>query len=198
MARAPRRLEVAPGLRLRLPIEGTQFIDISPPALSQLRAQGGRAALGPVSALPFADAAFDLVCALDIIEHVDDDEGALAELGRVAAPGAALIVSTPLHPGLWTSFDDFVGHRRRYPPGEFIAKLDRHGFSVERSAVFGMKPKSSCLVDLGLQHRRSRSMWVYNRIIMPLGVRFQKPLNLIDGLLDTEPVGEVWRVRRRR
>src|SRR5690242_11790410 len=42
------RLEVAPGLRPRLPIEGTQFVDISAPALEQLRSRGGRVALGEV------------------------------------------------------------------------------------------------------------------------------------------------------
>src|SRR5579862_2373071 len=100
------RLEVAPGLRPRLPIEDTQFVDISAPALERLRARGGRVTLGEVTALPFASATFDLVCALDIIEHVDDENGALSEISRVMKPGATLLVSTPLHPSRWTSFDD--------------------------------------------------------------------------------------------
>src|SRR5262249_59741152 len=65
------RLEVAPGLRPRLPIDGTHFVDISTPALEPLRARGGRVTMGEVTALPFADSMFDLVCALDIIQHVD-------------------------------------------------------------------------------------------------------------------------------
>ncbi len=194
LAPAQRRLEVAPGLRPRLPIEATQFIDISPTALATLRARGGSGALGSITALPYGNAVFDLICAFDVIEHVDDDERALAELARVAAPGAALITSVPLHPAQWTSFDDFVGHRRRYEPTELIAKLARHGITIERSAVFGMQPKSSRLVDLGmwfLIHRRARAMWLYNRVMMPLGVRFQKPLALAEGLVDTAGVGEV-------
>ena len=87
LAPAQRRLEVAPGLHPRLPIEGTQFIDISAPALAKLRSRGGSAALGSITALPYGDAVFDLICAFDVIEHVDDDERALAELSRVAAPG---------------------------------------------------------------------------------------------------------------
>src|SRR5713226_7634679 len=142
LAPAQRRLEVAPGLRPRLPIEDTQFIDVSAPAMAKLRARGSSGALGSITALPYRDAAFDLICAFDVIEHVDDDERALAELSRVAAPGAALITSAPLHPALWTAFDDFVGHRRRYEPAELMDKLARHGFAVERSAVFGMRPKS--------------------------------------------------------
>ena len=200
LAPAQRRLEVAPGLRPRLPIEGTQFIDISPSALAKLRARGGAGTLGSITALPYGDAIFDLICAFDVIEHVDDDERALAELARVASPGAALITSLPLHPALWTGFDDFVGHRRRYEPAELTAKLTRHGFAVERSAVFGMQPKSSRLVDIGmwfLIHRRERAMWLYNRVIMPLGVRFQKPLALAEGLIDTAQVGEILLLCRR-
>jgi SAM-dependent methyltransferase len=200
LAPAQRRLEVAPGLRPRLPIEDTQFIDISAPALAKLGARGSSGALGSITALPYRNAVFDLICAFDVIEHVDDDERALAELSRVAAPGAALLTSVPLHADQWSEFDDFVGHRRRYEPTELMAKLVRHGFAVERSAVFGMRPKSSRLVDLGmwfLIHRRERAMWWYNRVMMPLGVRFQKSLALAEGLIDTAGVGEVLLVCRR-
>ena len=171
------------------------------PALAKLRARGGSATLGSITALPYGNAVFDLICAFDVIEHVDDDERALAELSRVAASGAALITSVPLHPAQWTGFDAFVGHRRRYEPEDLKAKLARHGFTVERSAVFGMKPRSSRLVDLGmwfLLHRSKRAMRLYNRVLMPLGVRFQKPLALAEGLIDTAEVGEVLLLCRRR
>src|SRR6202049_1380222 len=128
-----RRLEVAPGLRPRLPIEGTQFVDITAPALAKLREPRAHVVLGEVTSLPFADDAFDLVCALDIIEHVDDDDGALSELSRVAQPGGTLLISTPLHPARWTSFDDFVGHKRRYEPQQLLAKLAQHQLAVTGS-----------------------------------------------------------------
>lgn len=197
---ASRRLEVAPGLRPRLPIAGTLFVDVSAPALARLRQRRGRATQGNITALPFADGAFDLVCALDIVEHVDDDDSALAELSRVAAPGAALLLSVPLHPEQWTAFDDFVGHRRRYEPQRLRSKLAEHGFHVDQSAVYGMQPKSSRLLDLGmwhLVHRRERAMWWYNHVFMPLGVRFQKKLALVPGLIDDEKVAEIILVCRK-
>lgn len=189
-----RRLEVGPGLRPRLPLEGTQFADISVPALAKLRAGGANAVLGLVSSLPFSDGAFDLVCAFDIIEHVDDDDGALAELARVAAPRAALLLSVPLHPSRWSAFDDLVGHRRRYQPEQLLAKLAGHGFSVNQSAACGMQPASSRLLDLGiwcLTHRREKAMWWYNHLFMPIGVRLQRKLSLVAGMLDTDRVDEV-------
>jgi SAM-dependent methyltransferase len=196
-----RRLEIAPGLRPRLPIEGTQFVDISAAALGKLSARGAQVTLGEVTSLPFHTGAFDLVCALDIIEHVEDGDGALAELSRVAAPGATLLLSTPLHQAMWTPFDDFVGHKRRYEPEQLAAKLAEHHLELERSAVYGMAPRSSRLLDLGmwwLTHHRERAMWWYNHAFMPLGLHFQKALHWTPGMIATEGVDEVLLVCRKK
>lgn len=200
-ASAPRRLEVAPGLRPRLPIAGTRFVDLSAPALARLRASGGAVAQGSITALPFADGAFDLVCAFDVVEHVDDDGRAVSELARVAAPGATVLLAVPLHPAQWTPFDDLVGHRRRYEPQRLRDLLAGSGLVVERSAVYGMQPRSSWLLDLGmwhLEHRRERAMWWYNRVLMPLGILMQKKLTLVPGLIDDPAVAEIVVVCRRR
>jgi SAM-dependent methyltransferase len=194
-----RRLEVAPGLRPRLPLAGTQFVDISAPALTKLQAAGADTLFGSISQLPFADASFDLICTFDVIEHVDDDKRALAEVARIAAPAATLLLSIPLHPQWWTPFDDFVGHRRRYEPAEILSLLSRNGFVVTQSAVFGMQPKSSRMVSFGmwfLQHWRQQSMWWYNRVL-PFTLRYQKKLDPVRGMLDTSSVGEILLVCRR-
>ena len=198
---AGRRLEVAPGLRPRLPLHGTCFVDLSHAALRQLRRNGAETAHAVIGALPFPDGHFDLVCALDILEHVVDDVGALAELARVASADAVLLLSVPLDPDAWTAFDDFVGHYRRYEPARIEAMLAAHGWRIERSAIYGMKPKSSRLLDLGqwfLTHRRARAMWWYNRVFMPLGLRFQKPLAWREGLGEVEGVDELLLVCRRQ
>ena len=196
-----RQLEVAPGLRPRLPLEHTQFVDISEPALAKLKVRGASVTLSQVTSLPFASHGFDLVCALDIVEHVEDDEGALSEISRVATEGATVLLSVPLHPSRWTPFDDFVGHRRRYEPDDLRAKLKRHRLVVQRSAVFGMQPKSSRLLDLGmwwLVNHRERALWRYNRAFMPLGLRFQKSLDLHGGMIATDAVDEIFMVCRKQ
>ena len=190
----PRRLEIAPGLRPRLPLDGTYYVDISQAALQALTAQGGSAMRGSISALPCPDSRFDLICALDILEHVRDDEAALRELARVAAPQSHLLLSVPLHESAWTAFDEFVGHYRRYEPAHIVARLAAHGWTVEQSAVYGMQPTSTTLLNLGqwyLSHQRERAMWWYNRVIMPLGLRLQKPLHWEPGLPASEGVDEV-------
>ena len=200
LPQAPQRLEIAPGLRPRLPIAGTQFIDISAPALALLRRRGGQVVCGTVTALPYPDCTFDLVCALDIIEHVDDDRAAWSEVARVAKPGAVVLVSVPLHPSRWTAFDDFVGHKRRYEPAELQQRLAEHALLVTRSAIYGMQPESSRLLDLGmwwLTHHRAWAMWWYNRVIMPLGIFFQSKLVFTHGMLGAAAVDEVLLVCRK-
>ncbi|MCH9648705.1 MAG: class I SAM-dependent methyltransferase [Deltaproteobacteria bacterium] len=200
LASGQSRLEVAPGLRPRFPLEGTQFVDLSAPAIAKLKARGASAAMGLISALPFPDGSFDLACAFDIVEHVDDDEAALSELARVCRPGAALLLAVPLHASSWTAFDEFVGHRRRYEPTDLLRKLSKYGFAVEQSAIYGMQPESSRLLDLGvwfLTHRRATAMRWYNRLFVPLSVRFQKSFSLGAGMIDTNKVDEVLLVCRR-
>ncbi|HEY4373749.1 MAG TPA: class I SAM-dependent methyltransferase [Burkholderiales bacterium] len=195
-----RRLEVAPGLRPRLPLDGTRFVEMSPAAVAKLQAHGAHARTGLVSDLPFTDAAFDLVCALDIIEHVADDESALSELARVAAPGAVLLLSAPMHQAHWSAFDELVGHFRRYEPQALLGLLADHGITVEQSAVYGMCPKPSPLLDFGmwaLTHRRRKAMWFYNHLFMPLGIHFQKKLAFAPGMAQLEGVDELLLVCRK-
>jgi len=202
-ATSTHRLEIAPGLRPRLPIAGTQFVDISPAALKAIAARGGRTTRASILSLPFHDGAFDLVAVLDIIEHVDDDDRALAEICRVAAPGATVLIATPLHPDRWNGFDTLVGHCRRYEPADLQRKLVRHGLAIERSAAYGMQPRSSKLLDFAMwffKHRRRKAMWVYNHVVMPIGMQLErrKTLELRDGLIDVDSVDEILLVCRKK
>ena len=196
-----RRLELGPGLRPRLPIPGTVFADISLPALRSLAGQGGTPTAATLTSLPFADAAFGLICAMDILEHVADDHAAFAELARIAAPGAVLLLSVPLHPAAWTAFDEAVGHYRRYTPDVLLQHLASAGFTIERSAAAGMLPRSRRLVRLGmwfLRRQPARAMWWYNRVFMPLGLRRAPPLALTEGMIPAESVAGVLLVCRKQ
>src|SRR5947209_1349808 len=73
-------------------------VELDPLALSAARSRGREVREGPVEAIPYEDASFDLLTCLDVIEHTDDDVRALRELRRVAHPRAHLVVSVPAHP----------------------------------------------------------------------------------------------------
>jgi SAM-dependent methyltransferase len=198
---APARLEIGPGLRPRLPIAGTHFIDLCAPVIERLNARGGIATPGQVGTLAFGDRELDLVCAFDVIEHVEDDRRVFGEVSRVLKDDGVLICSVPLHADLWTEFDDWVGHARRYDPSDLLAIMAANQFEVERSAAFGMQPANPRLVKYGmwwLEHRPAWAMFWYNWVGMPLAMRFQKRLQLVNGLIDTTGVDEVVLVCRRR
>jgi SAM-dependent methyltransferase len=212
---APARLEIGPGLRPRLPIEGTYFVDISEPAVQCLNEHGGIAQLAEIGEaddhagsddtdaglLQFPDQRFDLVSAFDIIEHVEDDRRLFPELSRVLKDSGTLLCSVPVHASLWTEFDDVVGHARRYEPSDLVSILTDNQLTVEKSAVFGMQPASPRLVEYGMSwlvRHRDWAMFWYNWVGMPLAMKFQKRLTLVEGLLDAPGVDELLLVCRRR
>ncbi len=89
-----------------------------------------------LEALPFAAASFDIVTALDVLEHVDDDMKALEEILRVTRAGGVLIVTVPAYGFLWSEHDEALHHRRRYIASELRRKLTHAGFEVERISYY--------------------------------------------------------------
>ena len=85
--------------------------------------------------IPF-EAEFDVVAVFDVLEHLDDDERALAEMVRAAKPGGGVLVSVPQHPRLWSAVDDFGGHRRRYTRAGLVRTLEAAGLEVLRTTSF--------------------------------------------------------------
>ena len=73
--------------------------------------------------LPFADGSFDLVCGLDILEHLDDEQAALAEIRRVCRPGGQILLTVPALPMLWSRHDVANHHKRRYRRSQFARAL---------------------------------------------------------------------------
>jgi SAM-dependent methyltransferase len=86
--------------------------------------------------LPFSAGAFDLVLASDVLEHIDDDVGALVELRRVAADDAHLVITVPAYRWLWTEHDVQLHHVRRYTRSVMVDRLRTAGWAVERSTYF--------------------------------------------------------------
>jgi SAM-dependent methyltransferase len=112
--------------------------DLHPRGLARARARlAGSAEFAQLDARAIpAEAAFDLVGAYDVIEHVADDEAVLRSIRRAIAPGGGALLAVPQHPALWSGVDEFAHHQRRYRRGELERKLEGNGFAIMFSSSF--------------------------------------------------------------
>jgi len=98
----------------------------------------GTAVGGDAAALPFPDDSFDRVVAAEVLEHLDDDLGAMAELARVLRPGGTMAVTVPRwfpERVCWALADDYHapavtgGHLRIYRSGQLAGRLAATGLT---------------------------------------------------------------------
>jgi len=112
-------------------------IDADEQAVSFCRARGlDRVQHVDNGSLPFPDETFDLVTALDVIEHIDDDAGVVRELHRVLRPDGRLLVSVPAYPWMWGPQDDISHHKRRYVAKELRQVLEDADLALQRLTYF--------------------------------------------------------------
>jgi SAM-dependent methyltransferase len=86
---------------------------------------------------PLPDAFADVVVALNVLEHIDDHEVAVAELYRIIQPGGTLIIEVPAGSSLFDIYDKALMHHRRYDMLGLLNLLERAGFTIERKSHLG-------------------------------------------------------------
>jgi SAM-dependent methyltransferase len=112
-------------------------IDTSMDAVHFCRSRGLKTVvLSPVEELPFGCGTFDVVTALDVLEHTDDDLACLREIRRVSKQQGLVLITVPAYGFLWSEHDEALKHRRRYTAHELRNKLAVSGFNVVRTSYF--------------------------------------------------------------
>jgi SAM-dependent methyltransferase len=86
--------------------------------------------------LRIADGTIPSAGMFDVLEHIGDDTGALANMHRVLAPGGRLYIAVPAYRLLWSDDDVSAGHFRRYTLHVLAKKLQEAGFAVDYSTYF--------------------------------------------------------------
>ncbi len=111
-------------------------VDPSPTAVRLCRERGLTQVLeGVADPLPVSGA-FDAILFLDVLEHLDDDRGALIEARRHLAPGGIVLATVPAFMRLWSDHDVVNQHRRRYSRGQLARLLAAAGLAVDQLTYF--------------------------------------------------------------
>jgi SAM-dependent methyltransferase len=79
---------------------------------------------------------YDLVAALDVIEHIDDDRAALASIAARLKPGGKFVMTVPAHQGMWSAHDAVNHHKRRYSKTTLKALIDGSPLKLEKLGYF--------------------------------------------------------------
>ncbi len=85
---------------------------------------------GDATWLPFPDAAFELVVAFDVLEHLLDHDACVAEVRRTLTVDGTFLIAVPADPRLWSAHDEAVDHVRRYTRRTLTELLERGGFEI--------------------------------------------------------------------
>ena len=133
----PKILDVGCGtggnLEMLAKFGAAEGVDVSDEALEFCRGKGLTVHKGLAEKLPFADESFDVVTALDVVEHLDDDVAGLQEMYRVLKTGGKTLIFVPAFMWLWGVQDDVSNHRIRYTKKQIVERLKKANFKIERA-----------------------------------------------------------------
>ena len=90
--------------------------------------------LGDCRNTGFDDSCFDLIIALDLLEHLEDEVGVLKEFKRILKAKGNIIVTVPAYKFIWSKHDENLHHKRRYLLKEIVSSLENNGFKVIKSS----------------------------------------------------------------
>lgn len=130
---------------------------------------------------PAATKQWDVVGAFDVLEHIDDDDAALAGMRELLSARGGIVLLVPQHPRLWSDADEFAHHRRRYTRAGLRRKVERAGLRVVASTSFVTTLLPAVIVSRLVRSRRNTPYDLASELVPA------RPLNrLFELLLDAE------------
>lgn len=168
--------------------------DLSERAIEEAKAAGGEIdyRIGDALNLPYGEGDFDIVVILDVLEHVENPEQAIAEVRRVLAPGGMLLLYVPLEANKGTLYNllrrsstlpildwkrELVGHIQHFTAGEVASLLSRGGFRIrETSYSFHLAGQIHDVVDYWSRNELRQSFNPVRRLLTRL---VSKPIFIV-------------------
>lgn len=178
----------------------------------------------PLHAAPKADWKnyFDVLCAFDVLEHIENDRQALAQWVSWIKPGGHFLLSVPAHMRLWRAGDEWAGHFRRYERKSLITLLQNAGLEVEIFECYGFPLTnftewlsapiyarriygSTQNNDASRKQNNDRSgtdrkphLWLYPLLSSPPGKMVLRTFSAIQSIFIKQDLGSGYVVRARR
>jgi glycosyltransferase involved in cell wall biosynthesis len=126
---------------------------------------------------------FDTILCLNVLEHIEDDDAALATFARLLEPGGRLVLQVPAMRALYGEIDRAISHHRRYERDSLVAQLQGHGFAIDEASYFNLPGIAGWYVNSVLLKRHAipgLQARVANLLVPWL--RFEQRLNLRRGM----------------
>lgn len=112
-------------------------LDNSPEAIKFCQERGFRnCLLGEAENINFPEKSFDLIMALDLLEHIEDEQKMLKETRRVLKDDGRLLIMVPAYQFLWSEHDEALHHKRRYSLGGLNLVIKKADFKVAWESYF--------------------------------------------------------------
>jgi len=86
---------------------------------------------------PLPEGCVDAVVALNVLEHIDDDLGALRQIRRILRPGGVAVIEVPAGPHLYDLYDKELLHFRRYSMSELLTKVRESNLEIVSQSHLG-------------------------------------------------------------
>jgi len=88
------------------------------------------------SGIPFVNVRFDLICLIDVLEHIEEDVETLVAVKSLLSERGRILITVPANRWLWSSHDDFLYHKRRYSVSELRKKAAESGLSINKLSYY--------------------------------------------------------------
>jgi SAM-dependent methyltransferase len=111
-------------------------LEINPEAAQVAREQGVDVVVGDIGEVVLPENKYDVVAALDVLEHIKDDEGALKKINQTLKPGGMILINVPAFQFLFGPHDRALQHYRRYDRQILIDRLAAAGFVNIKTAYW--------------------------------------------------------------
>jgi len=101
---------------------------------------------GDLVTLPYRAESFDFVSALDVLEHIKDDELAMSEMSRILKKNGIAVITVPHRMKYYTNQDRIIGHYRRYDTDQIISNFNK--FNLRNLKTFGVYGRLMIIADI--------------------------------------------------